>query len=110
MDLFEELGEALKPETMKHTKGKWIVHSGEGLKIKDIEENTICSMSFVTNFFRRDPEEVYANAKLISKAPEMLEAINLFINGKKSMTMGYYSDDQVNAIDKMKSLIKEIES
>lgn len=87
---------------MKHTKGKWKLHSGEALKVKDSEENNICLMSFTTNFFRRDPEEVFANAELISKAPEMYEALKTHV------------DDCINSGAEIpagfESLLKEIES
>ncbi len=57
-----------------------------------------------------EEEDATATARLFAEAAEtkeqhgkMFEAINLYINGNKSLY------DQSKAIDKMKSLIKEIE-
>ena len=44
----------------------------------------------------------------INVNPDLLEACNLFINGKKSRTFGYYSDDQIKGIELMKEVIKKV--
>lgn len=47
---------------------------------------------------------------IINQNEKMHEAIDLYINGEQSVTMGYYSDDQTNAIGKMESILKELKS
>ena len=96
---------------MNYTKGKWIkiyvngVCIGVGAQDKEFADY----QEVICNSILPDTDEEYAlyqsniedNMAVISKAPEMYEAIDLFINGKKSL------HDQSNAIEKMKSLLKE---
>ena len=96
---------------MKYTKGKWEVYvSPCDLYIRSFKGTFKGTSYTIIAKINERLEDYEANAKLISKAPEMYEAINLYINGKKSKTMGYYSDDQMNAVDQMKSLLKEIDN
>ena len=46
------------------------------------------------------------NAFVIQDRNKAVRAIDLFINGNKSKTMGYYSDDQIEAIDLMREFLK----
>ena len=49
-------------------------------------------------------------AELRIQNAELLEVCKSFIEAKGSKTFGYYSDDQMNAIEKMKQLIQKTES
>ena len=62
--------------------------------------------------FRSENEELldFLHGLETSKATvqrnKAVRAIDLFINGNKSKTMGYYSDDQIEAIDLMREFLK----
>jgi len=67
---------------MAHTQGNWEqlyinTHSGGFHKI-------ICETVSICNIITRNYEQAEANAKLISCAPEMLKAMNEFIEAVES--------------------------
>lgn len=62
---------------MKHTPGPWSVDSRATLRVKDSIDQTICS----TGTSASTREEWEANAKLIAKAPELLELLKLYAYG-----------------------------
>ena len=95
---------------MKHTKGKWSI-SGSGNKdfklcIVAEDRGSICH---ITNW-----SEARANANVIAKVPEMIEAL------KKAQTIigkgiGIAWDESdlrefINASEQIESLLKELES
>jgi hypothetical protein len=79
-------------ETFKGTKGKWVKNGKNGIHT----EKGICvALSFT--------EEREANALLISKAPEMLEMLEIIVNAD-------FNDGSWNyqaCMDKARQLIKE---
>ena len=97
---------------MKHTKGNWIA----------IETNGFDASTFETEKeaieFRDNSKEMTADnidwiimpVNQATAAPELFEACKEFTEAPGSKTMGYYSDEQVNAIDKMKQAIQNAES
>ena len=54
------------------------------------------------NYINVDLNQAKGNAILFTKASEMYAAINLFINGKKSL------HDQPKAVDKMKGILEDL--
>ena len=104
---------------MKYTKEKWAFSPQTGTKghclmaqVWDDDGNPI---AVIDDTLR--PEQATARAKLISKAPEMYEAIKGFIIAIEDGSLTVYTDDEHNAvrdeneekINKLYSLIKEIE-
>ena len=88
---------------MKHTKGKWLIKSQEvGYSIEpEIENDTYC----IADVFGYAEDEARDNAKLISKAPEMYEALKNvyeFMSGTNLRNLEILND--------LKSLLKEIEN
>ena len=89
---------------MKHAKGKWIVKGGTSIE----SEDGFCIAD--TNIHAYAVYENKANAKLISKAPEMYEALKILSAGKWRLT-----DEPVNlrvpaqVMKDILSLLKEIE-
>jgi hypothetical protein len=84
---------------MKHTKGKWQADLiSDSVKTEDGE--LICIVAYLN---KKRVEERKANAKLISKAPEMYEALMMAM----SCIIKHGSPELV---DKYESLLKEIES
>ena len=57
----------------KHTQGEWRVETVDNIKILAEDNSNICILTHLKHFKRRDVDEVYANAKLIAAAPELLE-------------------------------------
>lgn len=113
---------------MKHTKGKWVVHQkgqvqriGDNIYItvgteqkaslKDPLEfpvaNVLVSERIIKHGISRDIPTAYANAKLISKAPEMYEALKKIYCYIPS-TPNTLKPDGMRSV--VKSLLKEIES
>ncbi|HFI4796487.1 TPA: hypothetical protein ACGQK4_002206 [Elizabethkingia anophelis] len=87
----------------KGTKGKWEFHESKGLFI-----------TTVGAIFRKDKSrlEQRSNAKLISKAPEMLEALQDFFNAKDEIlkALDYansMAEDYQYLFDNAEQLIKE---
>ena len=97
---------------MKHTKGKWEVKTeyGEPSSIETKKE-VICEFSAGLLEYPLDLDEIKANAKLISKAPEMYEALKECYSFILSDGRTMYSKKQKYAFEeKIEQLIKEIES
>ena len=97
----------------KHTAGPWVIIPGDewGNDIGTVEgENTLGETLYWTVAHcnsRRD--EVKANARLISKAPEMLEILkeaNEVIKGQSLVMFGINGNATTQSID---VLIEEIE-
>jgi len=86
----------------KYTRGNWSIRQYGMSLLIETDETLIASLERWTN--GKDQE---ANAKLIAAAPELLEACYAFVNARVSKTMGYYSEEQIDAIDKMKLAIKK---
>ena len=86
---------------MKYTKGKW-----------DWEKSLFPTFRDEIQIASDSKDEIQwialchseANAKLISKAPEMYEALKLYISDLRNVSPGGNS-----RIDQMESLLKEIE-
>ncbi len=97
---------------MEYTKGKWIqYYRSEGNVIEKKTGRTIANcMSYSSNInFEKILDENLSNAKLISKAPEMHEALKeiselLEKNYEKLQFISW------KIPNKIKSLLKEIES
>ncbi len=54
---------------------KWRLDVGECWRVKDENDATVCTLSWINNYRRRDVSEVRRNANLISAAPDLLEAL-----------------------------------
>ena len=117
---------------MKHTKGKWKMRRmfGDPILVKDEEGNrewfsntltihgeddrTICQVQFQTDtpnqgFGHNNTTELFeANAKLISKSPEMHEAVKLYIMDLKNIVPE--SPARNSRIEQIKSLLNEIDN
>lgn len=65
---------------MKHTEGNWFVSKALSIesKIKDGSVGVIPTIAQVNTVFREEKESL-ANAKLISAAPDLLEALKEII-------------------------------
>ena len=67
----------------KHTPGPWVADFGEAFHIREADKGRIASLVFAKGHFgfkgRRDANEVAANARLISAAPDLLEALDSFV-------------------------------
>jgi hypothetical protein len=61
---------------MKHSKGKWEFKTKMGIPVTvENKKNVICEFDATGNYpYVRDTSEAIANAKLISSAPDLLEA------------------------------------
>ena len=92
---------------VKGTKGKWYFNREE-MKIKgvgDVEGLTvIANVSPKMNFSRGMTTQSY-NALLISKAPEMLEMLKIYLSDLNNIIPP--SDAQRNRIQDVEQLIKE---
>ena len=118
---------------MKHTKGKWIKGYGNGLTgptsarepnpTVDDERKYIPislgreTIAIVIMQCIEDIEELESNAKLISKAPEMFEALKESVDMLKhihSKDLGVkhlgFSENFMVKLNNFESLINEIES
>lgn len=60
----------------KFTPGPWSYGEQTGYRVKDSDNRTIC---FTEPYHWRPSEECSANARLIAAAPELLEALSLFL-------------------------------
>lgn len=99
---------------MKYTKGKWIVSESGNLNFNlCIVAEDGGSVCHITNW-----SEEESNAKLISKTPEMLEALKWFVNSINNGTLIVFTDDDQHKsvrddnqykINKIESLVKELE-
>jgi len=91
-----------------HTKGPWeqadsFGPSANGTGVQKVGGHLICSC---TAYFSRD--EVYANARLIAAAPELLEALNNFpaafdysnAHDFRAAAIGWFEDQARPAINK----------
>lgn len=88
----------------KGTKSKWGVAGSENTFVYALNEKGTNSFSFsINNDGKRPIEEQQANALLISKAPEMLETIKLFID---DFDEGLIEDFQY-ARDRLEKIFKE---
>lgn len=68
--------------TDKHTPGPWIVASDETVTVRDAQDGGIASCGWLKSRLtgpRRTSAEVHANARLISAAPDLLEALRAFV-------------------------------
>ena len=83
----------------KGTKGKWEIDKRASLRVVDSKGTTIANASSGQSGERIEIEK--ANAKLISAAPELLEALKL-VYGK--MTAESYSEQD---FDKVEQAIKK---
>jgi hypothetical protein len=83
----------------KGTKGKWEVSKNSSTL------STIDKKDFITCWvFPAEKEEAHANALLISKAPEMLEMLQIYLADLNNIIP---SDAQRNKIQDVEQLIKE---
>ena len=95
---------------MKYTKGKWIIKDGTSIE----STNGYC----IADTGYDDEKEDKANAKLISKAPKMYEALKDIQNMKSlieypsDIPESQYGEARAVSllIEKLESLLKEIES
>jgi hypothetical protein len=62
---------------MKYTKGKWEIEIAKDGNLKRIstKDTVICDINYASGLYPFDREQTKINAKLISKAPEMHEAL-----------------------------------
>ena len=98
---------------MKHTKGKWVkvYVSGCCIGVGAQDENyadyqeMICNSILPNTDMGYDEEKEYieADMTLISKAPEMYEAIKLYMESNLG------GENEFKAVNIFKSLLKEIE-
>ena len=91
----------------KHTQGKWMIEKAipQSNKLIDIKSNKImvvtCNKRVITICGHEEKEEAIANAKLISAAPEMIEALIEVEKWAKSFGMGSIQyENVINAIKK----------
>ena len=100
---------------MKYTKGKWIYSEAIGknreLCFYEIRSNghifASCYKNEGTiNFPKITIEQAKANAKLISKAPEMYEALKLYVSDLRNVVPD--SPARNSRIDQIELLLKEI--
>jgi hypothetical protein len=99
---------------MEYTKGKWKVEIAKDGNPKRIstQDTVICDINYASGLYPFDKEQTKINALLISKAPEMYEALKMVRYFK------YFAEciDKLtikNVLDldkKIKSILKEIES
>lgn len=82
----------------KGTKGKWLVSPIIRYKVLGLGMKTICELPTYEN------KNLEANAKLISKAPEMLEMLEKVLD---VIAPEFPDDEQYNLIVSIKQLIKE---
>ena len=94
---------------MKHTKGKWtpvyikyVDGSGGNYYIKNELGNSFITVWGIT-------EEPKANAKLISKAPEMYEALNNIIDKATGKDINALDGPLFESLYRAQELLKEIE-
>lgn len=78
----------------KHTKGEWFVSGGSQIV-------SMPSQCKITNHVSgRNEEESEANIKLISAAPELLEAAIISLKHMQATGITYDNVDQYNIINK----------
>lgn len=80
----------------KGTKGKWIVDKCE-------KDSSGMACYRIHTYIRPMDSQMKANAQLISKAPEMLDLLNHFVNADPSDGTWNYQA----CMDKARQLIKE---
>lgn len=89
---------------MKHTKGPWIECFGH---VRDTEYKTVALIQNVgfqdAIRWDREPEECLANARLISCAPEMLEALERLVK----IYHDKEDDSEAAALDQAMDAIKK---
>ncbi len=85
---------------MKHTKGKWVMSYGAIALLIHSDQKPIAQIND-----KMDGDEMEANAILISKAPEMYEALKTLFNKCQSLPFGI---DGI-ILNKVESILKEIE-
>ena len=98
---------------MKHTEGKWFIEKGWNKAEMHIVANDKTIEICRTIEANIPIEEGEANAKLISKAPEMYEALKWTYDKLAKVSTSYPSRDTIESQSKMasiRSLLKEIES
>lgn len=86
----------------KGTKGDWIVqcidlYDYKSLSIGSQSENTVIALCYIPN--KEIEQEQKANAKLISKAPEMLEMLKDVLTTAQSgnMVEAYKIEELINS-------------
>ena len=95
---------------MRHTKGKWIVStSGNKQFNKCVIAEDGGSICHISNWY-----EAEANALLISKAPEMFEALKeaekILIEVHQYGLIGGLKDGYISTMESIQSLLKELEA
>jgi len=86
----------------KGTKGKWFIKDKQASIIDDKGQSVICWYGVATSTFEADEIKLKANSLLISKAPEMLEALQYFVDRVENGTIR-----STTTYNKYKQLIKE---
>lgn len=89
---------------MRHTAGHWKVGNDECIRITDEDGHQIAIATHLHGFFRRNPEEVHSNARLIAAAPDLLEACKVMrglISDELTMDTnhGAWAADRVKAFE-----------
>lgn len=97
---------------MKHTKGKWKLLILPNSRIRILEQyRTEYIASIPTGYaIKKSYEESIANAKLISKAPEMYEALKIAVHMFNTYHKENSTDGLIEHYKNVESLLKEIES
>lgn len=94
----------------KGTKGNWSVERHQHHLCGDyliIDENDY-QLAIADNEYIQDYEKTKANALLISKAPEMLEMLNVLRNDYGNYVQNILQDShRLNRIKEIEQLIKE---
>jgi hypothetical protein len=85
---------------MRHTKGKWEVEIAKDGNPKRIstKDTVICDINYASGLYPFDREQTKINARLISKAPEMYEAL-------KTIRDAFWSEGE-----KPKEQVKDLKS
>jgi predicted DNA-binding protein len=106
---------------MKLNFGNWRIGNSPSVVVSDMK---VRNTNFVQTRYRNEETDLiyYGGhmvcegignpeyAKLISLAPRLLNACEKFIQNRNSKTMGYYSDEQVEAIEEMEAIVHAFET
>lgn len=89
---------------IKHTLGEWICEIQNGVRFGAFDAVSKSDGSAtIAIVYGQNDDERRANAKLISAAPELLEALRFFVNSGVSDSSGAYHF----AVESAKSAIKK---
>lgn len=88
----------------KGTEGKWTIKETKNghQQLSSLDWGNFCKVCNVTNVNNKYIQIARANALLISKAPELLQMIELLIDRLEENDLG-----NLNAVERAKQLIKQ---